>query len=744
MSQTANLNSSTARALQLRVRPDLQAERQSYQGRECWVLKDPLTLKYFRFEDEEYALLRMLDGVSSAEEIQARFEAEFAPQQLTFAELYQFVGMLHRSSLLVSDRPGQGFELLRRSREQASKRRRQSLANLLAFRFRGVDPDRFLSRLAVYSNWFFSRWAWSLVLLLGLSAGCLLLANFEQFQSKLPTFRDFFAGENWFSLALVLAATKILHELGHGLACKRFGGECHELGVMFLVFTPCLYCNVSDSWMLPNKWHRIIISAAGMYVELVLAAVATWVWWFSQPGLVQQLALNVMFVCSASTLLFNANPLMKYDGYYMLADWLEIPNLRQKASALLSRAASHWFLGLPGRVDPFLPTRQRWMFCAYSLAAASYRWLVTLSIFWFLYAVLEPYGFKVVGQLLAILAISNLVVAPARQAYRFFSVPGRWTAVNRTRLSYSLAAAGMGLAAVVLIPLPYSVRCTLYVEAAQSRTVFVEQPGFLSEILVQPGDQVEPGQPLLKLVNHELESEIVRMSGELSMAEAQLRLTQTYAAADDEIGDQLKTAAAIHTAAENKLRQRLEDQSKLTIRAPGPGYLLPPARRPAQPASEERLGHWSGTPLELDKKGAWLDAQTQIGRIVEQPAAFQATLIIDQSDIESVSAGQSVQLWIREFPSQVIPARIQSVSVEAIREIPRALSNRHGGEVVTRPDNQNREVPESPAYQAAATFQLPNVSSLQGATGVGRIRVGYRTLGQRGWRWLQKTFRFDL
>ena len=126
--------------------------------------------------------------------------------------------------------------------------------------------------------------------------------------------------------------TKVLHEFGHGLSCKHFGGECHEMGVMILVLTPCLYCNVSDSWMLPNKWHRAAIGAAGMYVEVVLASICTFIWWFTEPGLFNYLCLNVMFICSVSTVMFNANPLLRYDGYYILADILEIPNLRQKAT----------------------------------------------------------------------------------------------------------------------------------------------------------------------------------------------------------------------------------------------------------------------------------------------------------------------------------------------------------------------------------------------------------------------------
>ena len=138
------------------------------------------------------------------------------------------------------------------------------------------------------------------------------------------------------------------------------------MGIMVLVLTPCLYCNVSDSWMLPNKWHRACIGAAGIYVEVVLASICTFLWWVSEPGLFHNLCLNVMFVCSTSTIVFNANPLLRYDGYYVLADLVEIPNLRQKATTILSRKLGEWCLGLEPPDDPFLPQRNQVFFALYS------------------------------------------------------------------------------------------------------------------------------------------------------------------------------------------------------------------------------------------------------------------------------------------------------------------------------------------------------------------------------------------
>ncbi|MEQ9068033.1 MAG: hypothetical protein RLO18_14970, partial [Gimesia chilikensis] len=155
----------------------------------------------------------------------------------------------------------------------------------------------------------------------------------------------------WF----VLGAAKVVHEFGHGLSCKHYNGECHGMGIMFLVFSPCLYCDVSDSWMLRNKWQRIIIGGAGMYIEVIMSAIAVWIWWFTKPGLLNHLALNLFFISTVTTVIFNANPLMRFDGYYMMSDLLEIPNLRQKADKHLRDTFAWYCLGIESQRDPFMP-----------------------------------------------------------------------------------------------------------------------------------------------------------------------------------------------------------------------------------------------------------------------------------------------------------------------------------------------------------------------------------------------------
>lgn len=284
-----SLVSSSARKLPIRKRADLSARQQRYHGRSYWVVKDPVGLNYFRFQDEEYAILQMLDGESSLDDIKERFEAEFPPQKITLEELQQFLGMLHRSGLVVVGVPGQGKQLNKRRSERRRKEILGALSNILCIRFKGFDPERLLTWMVPYFSWLYSPVTVVLCMLLALSALSLVLVEFETFHSKLPDFYQFFSPYNAIWLAITLGLTKVVHEFGHGLTCKYFGGECHEMGVMFLVLTPCLYCNVSDSWMLPSKWQRAAIGAAGMYIEVVIASVATYLWWFSEPGMLNHL-----------------------------------------------------------------------------------------------------------------------------------------------------------------------------------------------------------------------------------------------------------------------------------------------------------------------------------------------------------------------------------------------------------------------------------------------------------------------
>ncbi len=751
------LISSTSRPLSLRMRPDLSARRQRYHGRTYWVVKEPVGLNYFRFHEEEYAILCMLDGHTSMEEIKNEFEQEFTPQKITFQDLQQFIGMLHRSGLVISHATGQGHQL-RKRRDQ--KKRRELIgkfSNVFALRWRGIDPDKLLDRIYPYTGWFFAPVMVICVLLLALAALALITVQFEVFQSRLPSFNEFFFGyKNWLYLMIMMGVAKVLHEFGHGLTCKRFGGECHEMGFMLLVFTPALYCNVSDSWMLPNKWHRVFIGAGGMYVEIFLASIATFVWWFSDPAtLLNQLALRLVFICSVSTILFNGNPLLRFDGYYILMDIIEIPNLRQKATEVLKRFLVTTCLGIEQQENPFLPQEHRFWFGMYTIAAVIYRWIVVLSILLFLNKVLEPYGLKVIGRLLGAVGLFGLVVQPLFKLGKFFYVPGRMHKVKRHRLIATAAVVAAVILIVIFLPLPYHVSCSFDIKPRDARTVYASVPGRLVEAQVEPGDEVvgptydaegnlvSPGTILAKLDNVELEMQVIDLESRIEELRAELKGLWVEAHYRESAGRRIpEVREQIRTYEKQRDEKRLE-LAKLQITAPASGIVIPVADRKGEPQDDSQLNEWAGTPLQKKNRGAYLVASDAICQIGD-PQELVAELVIDQKHIDLVRKDHKVEMMLDSYSGVVLKGQVEKISLPNMQSAPASLSTMAGGDVNTQSDKQGRLKPISTSYPALVGIPENELKLQVGLRGRAKIYTGWQPLGRRLYRVLARTFHFEL
>ncbi len=739
-----HLRSSTARKLPLRVRPDLVVRQQTYQGQTSWAVKEPLGQAYFRFTLEDFSLLQMLDGNSSLDEIKERFERRFPHAVITTQHLWEFIGSLHRGNLLISSVADQGQPLKTRRDERQRKELLAKLTNVLSIRFRGFDPHGLFRWLYPKVRWLFSPLAVTLCCGLALAALALIVVQFDVFQRRLPAFHQFFGLKSAAGLLVALAVTKIIHEFGHGLTCKHFGGECHEIGVLVLVLAPCLYCNVSDSWMLPNKWHRAAIGAAGMYVEIVLASICTFVWWFSEPGLLNHLCLYVMFVSSVSTIVFNANPLLRYDGYYILSDVLEIPNLRQKATAAWQRALGGWCLGLEHPEDRYLPPRRRALFLGYGLASAAYSWFVLYMILWFLSKVLAPYRLQIFGQALAVVAIAGLVVMPLWKLGRFFEAPGRWEEVKKLRLAASLGVLAASLAVVVFVPLPHTVLCPVEVKAHGAAPVYVAVPGRLSLLQAKAARPVQAGDVLAQLDNVDLDLEIASLEQQRDEQAARHQMLGRLRFSDPQSLAQIPQAREALRSLEEQLAKRLEDRLALTLRAPRDGWILPPPERPVEPQgapADGRLPAWSGTPLEPKNLGCFLAARTLFCQVGD-PRQLEAVLVLDQADIELISEGCLVDIKLNELPGQEFHGVIDGISQMEMQYAPAQLAGKGGGELATRTDKAGHEHPQSTSYQARVLLEDEGDLLRLGLGGRAKVHTANRTLAQRLWRYLSHTFRF--
>jgi putative peptide zinc metalloprotease protein len=740
-----SLVSSTARPLTMRMRPDLDVRQVRYHGTPYWVIKDPVGLNYFRFQEEEFAILEWLDGHTSLDEIKRRFEKQFAPQKIGLDELGRLIGTLHRSGLVIADVPGQGPQLLKRRKQNSRRQTIGKFTNILAIRFKGIDPERILNWMLPYTRWFFSPVAATFCILFGISALLLVAVQFDVFRSKLPTFHQFFAAENWIWLALAMGITKIIHEFGHGLSCKHFGGECHEMGLMFLVFTPCLYCNVSDSWMLPSKWQRAFIGAAGMYVELVIASFATYIWWFSEPGMLNQLALSTMFVCSVSTVLFNANPLMRYDGYYILSDLTEIPNLRQKASAILSRKLGKWCLGLKEPDDPFLPERNQAFFAIYSVASAVYLWVITFSILYFLYKVFEPYRLQIIGQMLVSLSLVSLVGMPLYKLFRFFHVPGRVDQVKKPRLFATLAVLAVVAAAILFIPLPYRIICPLEIKASKAESVYVVVEGDLNKVNVKAGDQIAAGETIAQLVNQDLDLRYEELVGKRDylIEERRVLYQQDRVEGGGSAGHRIEAIEKSLAAVNEQLKLMEFDRARLTLVAKVGGTVIAAPSEMTKPHADVQLESWTGSTLDPKNLGATLPSG-QLFCQIGDPQKMDAAILIEQGEMDFVKPGQEVEVKLDSLPGTTFETEITRFSYEKLLYAPKQLSNKANGEIETVTDETGAEKPINTLYQAKALIIDDTGVVRPGMVGRAKIHAGYQTLGQRFWRFITRTFNFKL
>ena len=730
---------SSQRPVPLEGRIDLDVRRIEYLGTAYWVVKDPVGLRYHRLQAEQHRVLNLLDGARSLETIRDELRRDFPTIHFKLADVQRLITDLHDKGLLTSNRPGRGPLLLKQHQKHRRQKMLETLRNILYLRVPGWDPDRALVRLHPYLRWMFTPWAVAVAGVLVTASLVLLFVQFDEFRSRLPAFHQFFGWQNLVFLWFTLGATKVIHEFGHGMSCKHYGRECHEMGVMLLVFSPCLYCDVSDSWMLRSKWQRIVIGAAGMAIEVALSAVAIFVWWYTEPGLLNHLALNVFFISAVTTVVFNANPLMRYDGYYMLSDYLEIPNLRPKADRLLRDSFAWYCLGIEQQPDPFMPDRGKLWFILFAISAAIYRWIVLFGITLFLYTVLKPYGLQSIGAAMAIGSLVTVVCNMGWNVYRLVTAP-RNDPMSRVKTSISLAFLGALVAAALFVPLPLHVEAPFTVEPRHGAHVYVSTPGRLIELKARPGDRVAKGDLLARLSNPEKQDEYHNFRVQADVQRVEVGLHRAV----DDLGQQHLASQKL-LSIERQLADYADQLEHLELRAPCAGTVVAPPRveKPDVEALERRLNTWYGTPLEPRNNGCFLEEGTHL-LTVAPDARLDAVLLVDQGDRNDMQVGRNVDLKVEHMAGRTFHAVIDTISQRYVEFAPRSLSNKLGGEISTVTDAQGHERLTSRAYQATVLLDDQTHLFTPGMRGKARFVAAKRSAGSWVWRNLRRTFHFRL
>lgn len=633
--------------LRPRLRGHIHIHRHAYRGQPWYVIEDRVAGRYHRFNLGAYRVLQCFDGRRTLDQIWLLLAARMDEATPTQDEVVELLGQLHAADLVQFDVTPDVAELLQRRGREWRRRTLSRFLNPMSLRFPLWDPDAFLGALAARTRALQGRLGWALWLAALLPALLLVPSHWPDLTQNFG--EQLLAVDNLLLMGLVFPLLKAVHELAHGLAVKLRGGEVHEMGVMLLVLFPVPYVDASGSAAFARKRDRMLVGAAGMAAELFVAALAFYAWLLMEPGLARSLAYNAVVLGSVTTVLFNANPLMRYDGYYVLMDAVEMPNLGQRANRHWQQRIEHRVFGLPPPRDDThdSPGERRWL-TLYPLLAVPYRLSVSLGIALF---IAGQYFFF--GVVLALVVIATSVVWPLAKGLRAVLTQPRF-AVRARRVRAVLAGTAVALALLLFVlPLPHHTDAQGVVALPEQALLRAGTHGFVQEVLAPPGAVLAPGDAVLRSADVRLDAALAEQQARLE--EAQARLDAAWGTDPAKAG-QLRDAVQREQAA---LLRQLDERERLVLRARAHGTLL--------------LDRAADLPQRYLRQGE------VVGHLVgrEQPLVQVA---VTQDDVDRVRlATERIELRLAQQPGQSWPARLLRERPKAADELPSAALGRQGG-----------------------------------------------------------------
>ncbi|MGN7805406.1 peptidase M50 [Ensifer sp. 22521] len=552
--------------LKLKLRGHVRIHRTVFRDQLWYVLQDRTSGRFHRFTPETYLIISLMDGHRTMQAIWDIACDKLTDKVVTQDEVIQLLGQLHAADVLFGNVPPDINEIAERGKKARNRKLLMSFGNPLAIRFGLLDPNEFLNATAIVGRVLFS-WFGALVFIC-LVAYAAVLAGMNWNALTANVTDRVLSTSNLFLMLIAYPLIKTLHELGHAYAVKRWGGDVHEVGAMMLVFMPVPYVDASDSLAFASKWQRALVGAAGIFVEMTLAAVALIVWVNAQEGLVRAFAFNVMLIGGVSTLLFNGNPLLRFDGYYVLSDLLEIPNLASRANKYLAYLVQRYAFKIGSVNSPATAPGEEFWFVLYGVSAFFYRLVVTGAII-----ALVSQKFFIVGTLLAIWALILMFAVPLAKAFWFLLT----SPLLRRSRGRAFAVVGSVLAAVALgvfvLPIPHATVVQGIVWLPGDAIVHVQTDGTVDEIAAAPAAEVKAGDPLIRQEDPLLSARVDLL--QLRVAELQRRLTKQDLS-DLAHASMVKEELRLARADLDLTRQR---QENLIVRAPSSGTLILPDDR---------------------------------------------------------------------------------------------------------------------------------------------------------------------
>ena len=693
-------------ALTPRLRGHVRLHRHVYRGRVWHVVEDRLSGRQHRFNPAAYRVIRLFDGRRTLLSIWDLLLTDLQDDSMTQDEIVNLLGQLNAADLVGFDASPDVIELLERRQRQDRQRLTSRLMNPLSLRFPLWDPDAVLRRMVRWTDPV-PAWAVVFVWLATVLAALVLLP--PHWQALTNNFGDrVMSADNLWVLALTFPLLKAGHEMAHGLAVRRRGGEVHEMGLMLLMFYPVPYVDASAASAFLRKSYRMLVGAAGMLFEVWVAALAFFAWVLLEPGLPRSMAYNVMVVGSITTVLFNANPLLRYDGYYILADAVEVPNLGQRSNRHWQYLISRHLLGVRSATAPEAsPGERRWL-VGYAPLALVYRLLVTFGIAWF---IAQHYFF--VGVLLALWSLVAVVVLPLGKGVHALLTQPQY-ASRAPRVWGAIGALLLAVAAgLFYVPLPHHTAALGVVWLPERALLRAGADGFVTRVLVAQRGTVDETARVVETVEPSLSARLRQQQARVR--EVQVRLEAAWAR-PAEAGRQREDLKR-----EEGALARLEDErARLSVRSLAAGQLLldRPADLPGRFVHKgEVLGHVVGDHIPLVK------------------------VVVAQGEVEWVgSATRAVRVLLPQHTGEVLEGRLVRAVPKAGKDLPSAaLGQTMGGSIVVDP----QEPKGTRSLQTVFEFEVevPRLQQdralLLGSRAHVRFEHDPEPIGRRWWRALR-------
>lgn len=692
--------------LRPRLRLHVRVRRHEYRGQRWHVIEDRISRRTHRLDPLAYFVVGLMDGERSMQEIWDAAAQRFGDEAPTQDEVIRLLGQLHIADVLQSEVTPDVNELLRRSQRIRGRTRLAKVLSPLAIRFPLIDPDAFLERwLPLYRPLFgpIGALLWLCV------AGWGGIMVFQHWPELTENITDrILAPENLLLATLVFAVLKALHEFGHACAVKAWGGEVHEMGIMLLVLFPIPYVDASAASAFPETRRRMVVGAAGMLVETFFASIAMFFWVNLEPGLTRALMFNAIWISGVSTLLFNANPLLRFDGYYILADWLEIPNLYQRAGQFMGALAERRLFRMDTPLPQATPRERGWL-VFYLIGSFCYRLFISLSI-----ALFIATQYFLVGIVLAIWAVVAALVLPLLRLIAYLAWHPRLRR-HRTRAALTTAVVAAAVLGVVfLVPVPVWTNAQGVTWMPEQSAVRAGADGRVVRVIAQPGTQVRRGEALVEIEDPVIPPQVRMLEAQKAELEARYQAErQEDQARAQQTLDQIKSVSASLA----RMRERAAD---LIVRSPDDGAFI------------------VSTPQDLPER--FVRHGEPIGYVIAE-ARSTARVLVPQDSIDLVrSRTERVRAKLAENLQGVVAARVLREVPAASDRLPNpALSQAGGGVVALDPQGARDMKALQNHFEFEIELQTPPPAGRGGRVYV-RFEHGSEPIAEQLYRTVRQLF----